>query len=55
MIIVNYTQMNLQCLQCAGSLRDRVLVARLGDIDVWFCDSCEIYNKNEIKDLVFRP
>lgn len=56
MIIVDYILMDLQCLQCAGGLRNRVLITRLGDVDVWFCDSCEVYyDKKEIKDLVFRP
>jgi hypothetical protein len=56
MIIGNYVQMDLQCLECAGDLRDRILVTRLGDIDVWFCDSCEVYyDKKEIKEQIFCP
>jgi hypothetical protein len=55
-IIGNYVQMDLQCLECAGDLRDRILITRLGDIDVWFCDSCEVYyDKKEIKEQIFCP
>ncbi|MEM2141262.1 hypothetical protein [Nitrososphaera sp.] len=48
--------MSLRCLECASDLRDRVLVTRLADISVWFCDSCGIYyDKEEMKDLVLCP
>lgn len=48
--------MDLRCLECARDLRDKVLVTRIADIDVWFCDSCGVYyDKKEIKNLVLRP
>ena len=47
---------DLQCMECAGDLRDRILITRLGDVDVWFCDSCDVYyDKKEIKDIVCGP
>ena len=45
--------MDLRCLECAEDLRNKVLVTRLGDIDVWFCDDCgEYYDKKEMKSLI---
>ncbi|MEM2140456.1 MAG: hypothetical protein QXJ74_00865 [Nitrososphaera sp.] len=46
--------MGFRCLECASDLRNKVMVTRLGDIDVWFCDGCNIYyDKKEIKGLIF--
>lgn len=48
--------MDLRCLECGRDLRDKVLVTRLADIDVWFCDSCGVYyDKKEIKSQILRP
>ncbi len=47
------SHMGLRCLQCAGDLRNKVMVTRLGDIDVWFCDGCNMYfDKKEIKSII---
>lgn len=47
------SRMGLRCFECAGDLRNKVMVTRLGDIDVWFCDGCNIYfDKKEIKSLI---
>jgi hypothetical protein len=46
--------MAFRCLECAGDLRNKVTVTRLGDIDVWFCDGCNVnYDKKELKGLIF--
>jgi len=42
--------MSLRCPECAGDLRDRVLITRVADIGVWYCDSCGVYyDKGEMK------
>jgi hypothetical protein len=46
--------MGLRCLGCAKDLRNKIMVTRLGDVDVWYCDGCNTYyDKQEIKDLIF--
>jgi hypothetical protein len=46
--------MDLRCLECANDLRNKVLVTRLGDIDVWFCDDCNVYyEKKELFKMVY--
>lgn len=46
--------MGLRCLGCANDLRNKIMVTRLGDVDVWYCDGCDTYyDKKEIKDLIF--
>lgn len=33
-----------------GDLRDRVLITRVADISVWYCDSCGVYHdRGEMK------
>lgn len=46
--------MGLRCLGCANDLRNKIMVTRLGDVDVWYCDGCDTYyDKKEIKNLIF--
>jgi hypothetical protein len=48
--------MDLRCIECAADLRDKVMITRIGDIDVWFCDSCQVYyDKKEIKNWILSP
>ena len=56
MMNVDDSVMDLRCIECAKDLCDRIMMTRLGDIEVWFCDSCQIYyDKKEIKRLVLSP
>lgn len=46
--------MDLRCIECAGDLSEKVMVTRIGDVDVWFCDDCNFYyDKKELKGLIF--
>ena len=45
--------MALRCLECSGDLHSRAMITRLGDVDVWYCDYCNIYyDKKELKSLL---
>lgn len=46
--------MAFRCMECAGDLRNMIMLTTLGDIDVWFCDDCGVYyDKKEPKGIIF--
>ena len=46
--------MGFRCPECANDLRKKVMVTRLGDIDIWFCDDCNVYyEKKELFKMVY--
>ena len=47
-------RMDLRCMECAGDLRNKVMVTRLGDFDVWYCDDCNVYyEKQDLYRMVY--
>ena len=45
-----------RCPDCGGSMTERTVVTRLGDIDGWNCVSCDsFYDKKEIKKAILTP
>ena len=46
--------MDLRCMECANDLRNKVMVTRLGDFDVWYCDDCNVYyEKQDLYRMVY--
>jgi tRNA(Ile2) C34 agmatinyltransferase TiaS len=46
----------LRCPECGGSMKERILITKLGDIDGWNCISCDsFYDRKEIKKAILTP
>jgi ribosomal protein L37AE/L43A len=45
--------MDLRCIECANDLCNKIMVTRLGDFDVWYCDDCNVYyEKQELYRMI---
>ena len=48
--------MVIHCLECDGDLEQKLMISKLGDIDVWVCKSCErFYTKKELIKTILSP